>query len=377
MKGSAHLDWVLGLIIFLFGFILAISYVKQSMSIEFPKEKIIASALEELEKELEKISIKVNVYKVATPEICVQNYPCEFKVKNLTNISVLNSTNNLQLVSYENGNLRMLVNWCERIKVVEVNESVIYPEGDAWITENSLGNGDLNITYNSTHIIEMKYKQKEFLIEPVNLTTTEIKKRKSDSTQAKVVFDNLNLSVDSFSPRIWFFSQPKNITLNLKFFEKCYIGNTLYNCSSLTSIAKLSNLTALYNSSIGIAFIGNNLNVSLENNFNQSIAIALENVEKFEIYFIKGNYTLAINESKAFNYACKLMPYITYNPISYQKLSSQGISLENFNYRIEIENLTFGEPIPLLTDIYRKELYMLIFNQGILNTTKLELWVWK
>ena len=69
MKGSAHLDWVLALIIFLSGFILAISYVKQSMSIEFPKEKIIASALEELEKELEKISTKVNVYKVIMPEI--------------------------------------------------------------------------------------------------------------------------------------------------------------------------------------------------------------------------------------------------------------------------------------------------------------------
>ena len=271
----------------------------------------------------------------------------------------------------------MLVNWCEKIKVVEVNESVIYPEGDAWITENSLGNGNLEIKYNSTHITEMKYEQNEFLTKPVNLTTTQIIERKSDNTQAKVVFDNLNLSVDSFSPRIWFFSQPKNITFDLKFFENCYIGNTIYNCSLLTSITELSNLTALYNASIGIAFIGSNLNVSLENNFNQSIAITLKNAEKFEIYFIEGNYTLAINESKAFNYACKLMPYITYNSVSYQKLSSQGIKLENFNYRIEIENLTFGEPIPLLTDIYRRELYMLIFKQGILNTTKLELWVWK
>lgn len=377
MKGSTHLDWILALIIFLSGFILAITYAKESMSIEIPEEKFVSSALEALETEIEKISTKVNVYKLITPDICVKKYPCEFKIKTMLNVSVLNSTDEMQLVSFENGTLRVLIDWCEKIKIIEVNESVLYPEGDAWIASNAVGNDNVNITYNSSYITGLKYKLNEFLTQPVNLTTTQVIERKSDNTQAKVIFDTLNLSVDSFSPRIWFFSKPKNITFNLKFFENCYIGNVLYNCSLLTNITTLSNLTALYNTSIGISFIGNNLNVTLTNNGNESIAITLRNAEKFEIYFHEGGYTLAQNESKAFSNKCTLLPYITYTPISYQKLASQGIELADINYRIEIENLIFGYNIPLLTNIYKREIPILIIKDGILNTTTLSVWIWR
>lgn len=377
MKGSTHLEWILALIIFLSGFILAISYVKASMNIKIPEEKFISDIMENLEQEIEKISVKTNVYKIITPEICVEHYPCEFEIKNMLNFSVLNSTNGKQVANFENDKLRTLVNWCDKNKIVEVNESVSPPQGDAWVSSTALGNGDVSITYNSTHILSIKYNSKEFLVKPAKLNTSQILERKSDTTQAKVIFDSLNLSVDSFSPRIWIISQPKNLTFNLTFFQNCYIANTLYDCSSLSSLSKISNLTSLYNSSTGISFIGNNLNVTLVNNGNESLAINLTNVEKFEIYFQKGSYTLAENESKAFSYSCTLLPYITYQPISYQKLVSQGIELQNVNYRIEIENLVFGDNIPLLANIYRREIPTLIVKDGVLNTTKMVLWVWK
>ncbi len=377
MKASTHLDWIIALIIFLTGFILAVTYAKASMNVKIPEEKIIASALEELDSKLSNVSVEVNVYKLLTPNICVKNYPCEFKITEMNNVSVLNSTGDRQLVVFENGTLRTILNWCNNFKVIEINESVIYPNGNAWITDSSMGNDQVNISYNSTHITSLKYKTTEFLSEATGLGTTQILERNSDSTQAEVVFDTLNLSVDSFSPRVWIATQPKTLNFSLKFFQNCYIGNSLYDCTSINSIEKISNLTSLYNTSVGISFIGNNLDTTITNLNNASILLSIKGLKKLEIYFHSGDYTLAENESKAFNLNCTLLPYITYKPISSEKLSSKGISLEKFNYRIEVENLSFGSSIPLLTNIYRRDIPLLIVKNGILNTTTLSVWIWK
>lgn len=377
MKGSSHIDWIISFVIFLSGLIIAITYMNYLSKPKIPEEKIIASALIEVNEEIENLEIPVNVYKLRTLKICVRKYPCELTLQNMKNISVMNNKNEKRVFYYKNPSLRTLVDWCEENKILESNESAVLVSGDAWVTQTSAGNTYVEITYNSTHLTSMKYNANEFLVKATNLSTSQILSRKSDATRSEVIFDTVNITIDSFSPRIWFDLSGKNINFTLKYFQNCYIANTLYDCSNINTIQTTSNLTSLYNDTLGISFIGNNLNISVINENNQSIVIEIKNPVKFEIFFHDGNYSLAQNESKAFFENCEISPYLTLYPLSYRKLQSYGLNISvNFNYRIEIENLTYGKNIPLVGNIFRREIPYLMFRNGTLNTTIVKVWIW-
>ena len=382
MKGSVHLDWVIALIVFftsvIVAYLYASSYVRTTPT--SMDEATVQLTTEIYRQVMEKSGIGVKEYTARFPTShCSTNYPCTLKMKTSMNVSVIDQDSNKLLFDFDGSKIRLLLNTCEKANILILNSSVSVVGGDAWINTNSLGNTNISVNYNTTHIIQIYYNSIPLLKLPAYLSTTTISARESKNTESKVIYDSANLSVDSNSTRIWLsFSQPTTVNFTLPLYDYCYIDNTLYSCSSITTISTVTNLTTFYNSTAGISFIGKNLNVTI-NNTGYELILEIKNATLIEMLLHKNSIDAAKNESNLIFEECQIGMGNYFKAVDKYKLEGlSSIELNtNFNYRAEIDNVSFGKTVPLTRNVYRRDMPLIVVDDGSLNTSTLTVWVWQ
>ncbi len=376
MRASSHMDWIIGFVIFLVAFTIAVNYARISLSKIIPEEEIVKKAVLEIEKILKENKIPMKMYEIEFVNYTLKNYPCEVFISNPENISVVENLYTPKVFEKENNKTRFLADWPGDVMVLESCVKVNSSEGDAKATSSSLSNSNISVYFNSTHILDMVFKGSSWLREASYLDTAQILENKTSPTKALVKFDNANITLDSFSTRIWIFGNAQEINFTINFTEFCYLNESVYACAELSTTSTSSPMISFYNSSSGISFIGNG-DKFIENIENETLRINFKNLTKLEIFFQEGNYTLAVNESKAFFENCKIKPYLTVPVLLDEKLNNLNFSLSNVKYRIEILNHSYGENIPLFANVYRTLIPVLIYQNGIINRTYAEVWIWQ
>jgi hypothetical protein len=391
-KGFIHLDWAVAMALFITAIAVLMFYVRYFMYEEQPFSELMNNALVTLNENLEKIAAEeVKVYHFNSyPEIQVSYYPFYFEIKNQSLIAVVNSEQSFPLAFDPSKNsFRALISTNKEAFVVESNNLSTYCPSDVWINNFALGNENMNLTYNATHLLSVEFNSTEFLSKPAELWTSSIVERSIDCTQSMIVFDKLNISVDSFSKRVWFSSlEPSNYTFLLpNFLTHVYINENEYSLASVQQLNQLSNLTSLYNQTLGISFIGNSINISIVNHTNE-INVTLFDVKEFEILLHEGNYTLALNESKVFNRTfVKLKPALVLKPLFNQSLSTlqsktyeqqkELLGIEGLDFNLTISNITLGTKEPLYANIFVRRLPTLFLeNNGVVKAIEMVLLVW-
>ncbi len=373
-KGSTHIDWVIAGAIFLFGVMLYFVYLSNFVrSNTSSLEETLYSALYSVEAFLDSLKQKACIYKVFTQtKTCVYNYPCEVFFNTTNNFTVLSGEEKRVWVKLGT-KLRFLFDSCNSTLLIKANYPFSTVKGDSWNSSTSIGNSLLNITFNSTHFLSIKYLGKELLAQPSSLFTSALLKTERDETQALAIFDKAKISCDSFSPRMWVFTN-STVEFRIMFFEDCYIDGALYNCTEITNLTKTGDFFSFYNSSIGISFIANNVNLSIQNLNNTTLLLNFSFPEKMEVFFHRGNYTLAENESAAFFSRCFLSSPECMDVISDITLNNASFNISQS--RIEINGIAFGENIPAYGTVIKKEIPLLFLNDSGIFKIFAGVWTW-
>jgi hypothetical protein len=391
MRGTSAIDWAAGFIIFLFALTTALFYMRYISHEKVPFEEVMEEALSRLEDGIyENCGTKILIYRINMDKnVSVSYYPFVTGLQNTSMIAVTNSLGVLPFAK-ENEVIRFLANTTSIPIIVESDEIVKNTQiTDVWISDDALGNGKIMVNYSVSNLTQITYST-GFLTRATDLFTSLITLRKKDATQSTVIYNNLNLSVDAFSGRIWIKSESKrNLTFYLKpFLSNFYIGNASYSFKTTSYVNELSNLTSLFNNTLAISFIGTSLNVSVENGTNERI-VKIYDVDALEIYLHEGNYSNAINESLMFGKnvveiatPIKLVAITNQSLFAFSQKSYKEqknlLDLKDMEFMAEVENITIGQAeLPLLANIHVKVLPIIFLtDDGMLKRVNMTVWLW-
>ncbi len=376
MKGSSHLDWIAGFVIFLAGLVVAVEYAKTAAAPALPEEESVDKCLLEMLRELREHEREAKIYRVKFVNSTLKNYPCEIEIPGAKNISVVENLHFKKPVEKNGNRIAFLADWPGRVEILESELGASVPEGDAGANSSFLWNDNLTLSFNSTHMLRIIFKNSSWLRKPANMNTSSLLRTKTSPVKAVAMFDNANMSVDSFSSRAWIFGSGQNVTFVINFTEFCYLNETAHLCRELSSSYSPSRLVSFYNSSQGISFISESEKL-VENVNNESIAVTVFNLTRLEIFFHEGNYSLALNESDAFSKKCEIKPYLSLNFLPYSALDKLSFEVKDFRYRVEILNRTYGDNLPSFSSVYKRYIPLLIYSDGILNRTCARVYLWR
>ncbi len=392
-KGAIHLDYIIGFMLLLTAIAICMYYVNVLNRPQAPFGDAAALvAFDIRSKLLELCGTTVYIYPAITnTNKYLENYPAMVFFVNESNIIVFDNTTPL-LFDTDDGFTRIIINGSvnKNIEILETNALTPQLTSDVWINTQALGNSMLTVNYTAENITSIMYKTQEFLASSTNLSTSIIRQRWSNITRSKVLFDGLNLSVDAYAPRIWMeMNASRNLTFKLRpFLTSFYIGGNEYSFDTTADINSLSNLTSLYNSTLGISFIGNNLNITVKNGTNERI-VEIYDVNKLELFVHEGSYSLAENESAVFDKnLVKIVAPLVYEAVkngSLAELAQQSyqeqralFEIEDMNFKARIGNITIGmQEVPLTTNVYVRTLPLFVlYNNGTVSKENMIVWVW-
>ena len=384
MKGTVQLDFVIALVFFFFGISLAYIYASNSMrGVQTNLQEITTSVISEAYDQLmDKAGFDVRPYLIKfSVRYCTKSYPCMLNLTTTDNTSVVDEYNTPLIFDFDGNIMRLLANPCRKTTLFVFPSDTYSIAGDAWINGTALGTSEIVAEYNSTHLLQIYRNTTPLIDSPASLSTSLIGKRMLRNTEAIVVYDNANLSVDSNSTRIWIkFKQQRSINFTLPMYDYCYINSTEYSCSSLTTISTHSNLTSFYNSTIGISFITKNVNVTL-NRTGSKLLLQLINITVLEVFVNRGRAELELsrNESGMMFSVCYAGMPATFKAVSSEKLrNTESLDITSrVSYRVEIDNFSYGDEVPLTRNVYRAEMPVTMMEDGMVNLTELVVWVWQ